>query len=53
MKRPGPTSFAADRELADLAKTLSLAAIVKKTGRTPVAILKRGCAARHFDQGTK
>jgi hypothetical protein len=39
-KRPGP-SFAADRELVDLAKTLSLAAIVKKTGRTPKAILKR------------
>jgi DNA-binding XRE family transcriptional regulator len=29
-KRPGPTSFAADRELADLAKSLTLAAIVKR-----------------------
>jgi hypothetical protein len=40
-KRPGPTSFAADRELVDLAKTFTLAAIVKKTSRTPGAILKR------------
>jgi hypothetical protein len=40
-KRPGPAGFAADRELISLAKTLSLTAIAKKTGRRPAAILKR------------
>jgi hypothetical protein len=38
-KRTGPASFASQRELIELAKTLDLAGIVKKTGRTPSNIL--------------
>jgi hypothetical protein len=34
-------SFSNDRELIQMAKTLDLAAIAKKTGRTPEAVLKR------------
>jgi hypothetical protein len=33
-------SMKADRELIEMAKTMDLAAIVKKTGRKPEAILK-------------
>jgi hypothetical protein len=33
-------SMASDRALAEMAKTLDLDAIVKKTGRTPESILK-------------
>ena len=39
-KRPGRNSFAVQRELAKLAKTMALAQIVKRTGRTPASILK-------------
>jgi hypothetical protein len=38
-KRPGPASFASQRELIELAKALDLAEIVRKTGRTPSNIL--------------
>lgn len=40
-KRLQPRSWAADRELIGLAKTLDLEEIAKKTGRKPEAILKR------------
>jgi hypothetical protein len=40
LKRPGPRSWAADRQLIELAKTMDLEAIAKKTGRKPEAILK-------------
>jgi len=40
MKRPGPHSWAPDRELIKLAKTMDLEAIVKESGRSPEAILK-------------
>ena len=40
-KRPGPHSWAADRELIQLAKNMDLEAIAKKTGRKPELILKR------------
>jgi len=33
-------SYAADRELAELAKTMDLDAIAKRSGRTPEAILR-------------
>jgi hypothetical protein len=33
-------SFAADRELVELAKNMDLAAIANRTGRTPAAILR-------------
>ena len=33
-------SYAADREMVEMAKTMDLDAIVKKTGRTPESILK-------------
>jgi hypothetical protein len=39
-KRLGPRSWAPDRELIELAKTMDLEAVVKKTGRKPEAILK-------------
>jgi hypothetical protein len=39
-KRPEPYSRAIDRELIELAKTLNLEAIVKRTGRKPEAVLK-------------
>jgi hypothetical protein len=39
-KRPG-RSYAAQRELIELAKKLDLAGIVKKTGSRPDQILKR------------
>jgi hypothetical protein len=39
-KRPEPRSWASDRELIELAKTMDLVAIAKKTGRKPEAILK-------------
>jgi hypothetical protein len=38
-KRPRLSGFAAQRELIELAKTMDLAAIVKKTGRTQKSIL--------------
>jgi hypothetical protein len=38
-KRPVPASFAYQRELIEMAKTMDLAAIVKRTGRTPKSIL--------------
>jgi hypothetical protein len=38
-KNPGH-SYAADRELVEVAKTLDLNTIVKKTGRTPESILR-------------
>jgi hypothetical protein len=38
-RRPG-RSFANDRQLIDLAKTMNLEAIAKKTGRKPKALLK-------------
>jgi hypothetical protein len=38
-KRPG-RSFSDERQLIELAKTMDLKAIVKKTGRNPEAILK-------------
>jgi hypothetical protein len=38
--RLGPRSLAPDRELIELAKTMDLEAVVKKTGRKPEAILK-------------
>jgi hypothetical protein len=40
LKRTGLRSWAADRELIELAKTMALGAIVKKTGRKPEAVLK-------------
>jgi hypothetical protein len=40
-KRPGRASYAAQRELVELAKKLDLAGIVKKTGSKPEAILKQ------------
>jgi hypothetical protein len=39
-KRPEPYSRAVDRDLIELAKTLDLEAIVKKTGRKPENVLK-------------
>jgi hypothetical protein len=39
MKRPGRPSLASQRELIELAKTMDLAEIVRKTGRTPANIL--------------
>jgi hypothetical protein len=39
-KRRGPNSFAADRQLIELAKTLDMKAIAKKTGRKPEFLLK-------------
>jgi hypothetical protein len=39
VKNTGP-SMKAERELIALAKTMDLAAIVKKTGRKPESILK-------------
>jgi hypothetical protein len=39
-KRRGPNSRANERELIELAKTMDLEAIAKKTGRKPEAILK-------------
>jgi hypothetical protein len=38
-KRPG-RSFSNERQLIELAKTLDLISIVKRTGRKPEAILK-------------
>ena len=38
-KRPG-RSFSNERQLMELAKTLDLETIVKKTGRKPEAVLK-------------
>jgi hypothetical protein len=40
MKRPGPASMAKQRELIELAKTLDLDAIVRRTRRTRKAILE-------------
>jgi hypothetical protein len=39
-KRPEKYSWAVDRELIELAKTMDLEAIVKRTGRKPEAVLK-------------
>jgi hypothetical protein len=39
MKRPGAASMASQRELIELAKTLDMDSIVRKTGRTPSNIL--------------
>lgn len=39
-KRRPSRSFASDREMVEMAKTMDLSAIVKKTGRTPESILK-------------
>jgi hypothetical protein len=39
-RRPEPYSRAVDRDLIELAKTLDLEAIVKKTGRKPENVLK-------------
>jgi hypothetical protein len=38
-KRRRASGFAAQRELIAMAKTMNLAAIVKKTGRTPKSIM--------------
>jgi hypothetical protein len=38
-KRPGAKPLASRRELIELAKTMDLAEIVRKTGRTPGTIL--------------
>jgi hypothetical protein len=38
-KRAGQ-SYAAQRELTEMAKTLNLNAIVRRTGRTPASIMK-------------
>jgi hypothetical protein len=38
-KRRRTSGFAAQRELIAMAKTMNLAAIVKKTGRTPKSIM--------------
>jgi hypothetical protein len=38
-KRPRPASFASQRELIELAKTMDLAEIISKTGQTPSKIL--------------
>jgi hypothetical protein len=35
-------AYAFDRALIEMAKTMDLNAIAKKTGRTPAALLKRG-----------
>jgi hypothetical protein len=40
LKRPEPRSWASDRELITLAKTMNLEAIVKETGRKPDAIVR-------------
>jgi hypothetical protein len=40
LKRSEPRSWAAERELIELAKTMDLEAIVKKTGRKPESIIK-------------
>jgi len=39
-KRPGPASFAIQRELIAMAKTMDLESIVTKTRRKPESILK-------------
>jgi hypothetical protein len=39
-KRTGPFSFAYQRELVEMSKTMDLEAIAKKTGRNPAFILK-------------
>jgi hypothetical protein len=39
-KRPRLSGYAAQRELVAMAKTMDLDAIVKKTGRTPKAIIE-------------
>jgi hypothetical protein len=39
-KRPEPYSRAIDRELIELAKTMDLEAIAKRTGRKPKNVLK-------------
>jgi hypothetical protein len=39
MKRHGAASMASQRELIELAKTLDMDSIVRKTGRTPSNIL--------------
>jgi hypothetical protein len=41
-KRSGPLSWAYQRELAEMSKTMDLEAIAKKTGRSPEFILKVG-----------
>jgi hypothetical protein len=51
VKRSEPRSWAAERELIELAKTMYLEAIVKKTGRKPDH--QDGQAAGSFDQGTE
>jgi hypothetical protein len=38
-KRPASASYASQRELIELAKTMDLAEIVRRTGRTPQNIL--------------
>jgi hypothetical protein len=40
MKRPGPASMVKQRELIELAKTMDLDSIVRKTGRPRKAILE-------------
>jgi hypothetical protein len=39
-KLPKPYSWAVDRELIELAKTMDLDAIVKRTGRKPDSVFK-------------
>jgi hypothetical protein len=39
-KRPKRYSFAVDRELIELAKTMDFEAIVKRTGRKPKNVLR-------------
>lgn len=39
-KRTGPLSFAHQRKLIEMAKTMDLEAIAKRTGRSPAFILK-------------
>jgi hypothetical protein len=39
-KRPARNGFAADRKIVELAKTMDIEALTKKTGRKPESILK-------------
>jgi hypothetical protein len=55
-RQPG-RSFSDDRQLIDLAKTMDLEAIVKKTGRKPKAILnmakRLGVSLKSADRAKK
>jgi hypothetical protein len=53
LKRSEPCSWAAERVLIELSKTMDLEAIVKKTGRKPESIIKTAKRLGLFDQGTE